>query len=159
MKPSGPRKYRKIAVDCGCRPGPHLDLDAAVHQEVPVAEHVVDGGHLEVHVAQAGPLAAEHRELVVHRVDPDQAGGIADPVGHPGVEPGAPEPVGLVHVRRVQAQVAELGDPGRPGERDRPGDRLLLAHQLQPVAERVVEADELADPAGPGLAGPSRGAP
>ncbi len=80
-----------------------------------------------------------------------QAGRVADPVRHPGVEPGAPEPVGLVHVRRVQAQVTELGDPGRPAERDRPGDRLLLADQLQPVAERVVEGDELPDPAGPGL--------
>jgi hypothetical protein len=41
-------------------PGPHLDLDAMLDQEVPVPEHIVDGGHLEVHVAQPGPFAAEH---------------------------------------------------------------------------------------------------
>ena len=90
--------------------GPHLDLDAVLDQEVPVAEDVVDGGDLEVHVAQARLVALEHRELVVHRVDPQQAGAVADPVRHPGVEAGAPEPVGLVHVRGVQAQVTELGD-------------------------------------------------
>ena len=129
-------------------PRAHLDLDAAGDQEVPVPEHVVEGGHLEVHVAQPGPLAAEHGQLVVHRVDPDQAGGVAQPVRDPRVEPGTPEPVGLVHVRRVQAQVAELGDPGRQAERDRPGHRLLLADEFQPVAERIVERDELPDPPG-----------
>ena len=60
-----------------------------------------------------------------------------------------------MHVWRVQAEVAELGDPGRPGERDRPGDGLLLARQFQPITEWVVEGDELADPAGPRLAGPA----
>ena len=52
MNPSGPRKYRKIAPDCGCRRA-HLDLDVALDQEVPVPEHVVDGLHLEVHMAEA----------------------------------------------------------------------------------------------------------
>ena len=130
---------------------PHLDLDAVLHQEVPVAEHVVDGVDLEVHVAQPGAVGPEHGELVVHRVDPQQAGRVADPVRDARVEAGAPEPVGLVHVRGVQAQMAELGDPRRPGERDRAGDRLLLADQLEPVAERVVEADELPHPPRPRL--------
>ena len=35
-------------------PRAHLDLDVVLDQEVPVPEHVVDGLHLEVHVAQAG---------------------------------------------------------------------------------------------------------
>jgi hypothetical protein len=138
-------------VDWGMAAGAHLDLDAVLDQEVPVPEHVVDGGDLEVHVAQPGPVATEHGQLVVHGVDPEQAGGLAAPVRDPRVESHAPEPVGLVHVRRVQAQVTELGDPGRPGERDRPGDRLLLADQFQAVAERVVERDELPDPPGPGF--------
>jgi hypothetical protein len=49
-------------------------------QVVPVPEHVVDGLHLEVHVAQARLVAAEDGELVVHRIDPHQAGGVAEPV-------------------------------------------------------------------------------
>jgi hypothetical protein len=102
-------------------------------------------------VAQAGFVAAEDGELVVHGIDAHEAGGVADPVRHPGVETRAPEPVGLVHVGRVQAQVAELGDPGGAAERHRAGHGLLLADQLDPVAERVVEGDELADAPRPGL--------
>src|SRR3984893_16003778 len=132
----------------GMPAGPHLDLDAVLDQEVPVAEHVVDGGDLEVHVAQPGPLALEHGQLVVDRIDPQQAGRIPDPVRHPRVEAGAPEPVRLMHVGRVQAQVTELGDAGRPGERDRPGDGLLLAHQFQAITERIVKGDVLPYPAG-----------
>ena len=100
-----------------------------------------------------GVVALEHGELVVHRVDPHQAGGVAEPVRDAGVEPRAPEPVGLVHVGRVQAQVAELGDPGAAAEGHRPGHRLLLVDQLNPITERVIEPDELTDPTGPGLVG------
>jgi len=131
----------------------HLDLDVVGDQEVPVPEDVVDGLDLEVHVAQARLVAAEDSELVVHRVDAHQAGGIPQPVRHTGVEARTPEPVGLVHVRRVQAQVTELGDPGAAAEVHRPPDGLLLVHQLQPVADRVVEGDELTHPAGPGFGG------
>src|SRR6266508_1860268 len=137
----------------GCRlrvaAWPHLDLDAVVDEEVPVPEDVVDRGDLEVHVAQPRLVALEDGELVVDGVDPHEACGIADPVGHPRVEGAGPEPVGLVDVRRVEAQVTELGDPRRTPEGDRPGEELLLCHQLEPVAEGVVERDAGADPARP----------
>ena len=112
---------------------------------MPVPEHVVDGLHLEVHVAQTWLVAAEDGKLVVHGINAHQAGRVTEPVRHPGVEARAPEPVGLVHVGCVQAEVTELGDPGAPAEGHRPGHRLLLVNQLQAVAERVVEGDELAD--------------
>ena len=80
MNPSGPRKYTKTEVDWGCRPGPISIWTLVIDQEMPVAEHVVDGCHLEVHVAKSRPLTAEHGELVMDRVDPHQAGGVADPV-------------------------------------------------------------------------------
>jgi hypothetical protein len=128
---------------------PHLDLDAVVDQEVPVPEDVVDRGDLEVHVAQPGPVALEDGQLVVHGVDPHEARRIADPVGHLRVEGAGPEPVGLVDVRRVEAQVTEAGDPRRTPEGDRPGEGLLLRHQFEPVAERVVERDAGTDPARP----------
>src|SRR5258708_18297371 len=123
----------------------HLDLDAVVNQEVPVTEDIVDRFDLEVHVTQAGPVGAEHRELVVHWVNPDQAGRVLDPVRDSGIEVRTPEPVRLVYIWCIQAQMAELGDPSRPGERDRPHDRLLVADELEPVAKRVVEADQGAD--------------
>jgi hypothetical protein len=44
---------------------------------------------------------------VVDRIGSQQAGRITDPVRHPHVEQGAPEPVGLADVWRVQAQVTE----------------------------------------------------
>jgi hypothetical protein len=45
--------------------------------------------------------------------------------------------------------VTELGDPGGRGRTfDRAGDGLLLVDQFQPVAERVVEGDEVAARAG-----------
>jgi len=44
-----------------------------------------------------------------------------------------------VDVRRVEAQVTELRDPRRTPEGDRPGEALLLRHELEPVAEWVVE--------------------
>jgi len=104
----------------------HLDLDPLVLQEVPVPEEIVDGGDLEVQVAQARPVTLEDGELVVHRVDAQQAGPVANPVRDPGVEASAPVPVGVVDVGSVQAQVPELGNPGGPAERDRPGDLHLV---------------------------------
>ena len=61
MMPSGPLKYRKIAVDWGAA-RPHLDLEAVVLQEVPAAHDVVDRGDLEVDVREPGVLV-EHGEL------------------------------------------------------------------------------------------------
>ena len=153
MNPSGPRKYRKIAPDCGCRPGPiSISTSCSTRKcQFLNTSSMVSTWKFMWH--RPGLVAAEDGELVVHRVDPHQAGRVAEPVRDPGVEARAPEPVGLVHVRRVQAEVAELGDPGGAAEGHRPGHRLLLVHQLEPVAERVVEGDELAHPPGPGFGG------
>jgi hypothetical protein len=58
-EPLGAEEIQEDRTRLRVPPRAHLDLNLVLDQEMPVPEHVVDGLHLEVHVAKARLVAAE----------------------------------------------------------------------------------------------------
>src|SRR5262249_967475 len=96
-----------------------------------------------IDVLDAGAVGREQRDRVVHFVDPQQRR-FTDAVAHARVADLGPERLVARRVRRAQADMTKVGDAGVA--------RAMVAHaavggpphQLDPVAARVVEGDELA---------------
>jgi len=123
--------------------GAEHDPDLPLAQETIRAHHVVGALHLMVDVLDAGAIGREQRNRVMHFVDAQQRR-IADAVAHARVADPRPERLVAGGIRRAQADVAKAGDAGVA--------RAVVAHhavrgapyQLDAVAARVVEGDELA---------------
>ncbi len=119
-------------------------------KEIERAHHVVAGGDLMVDVLDTRPVRRKQRDRVMDLVDTQQRR-ISDPVADPRVAHLGPEGLVTHCVGGAQPDVAETGDPGVALAVIAPAAGGWPPYQLDLVACRVVEGDELAHPTQFGL--------
>ncbi|WP_346731309.1 hypothetical protein [Bradyrhizobium sp. 1] len=108
-------------------------------QMIAGTKHIVVTLDLMVDVANAAAWRQGHG--VVNRIEPHQ-GDVADPIANAGIADLGPKQLVPDGIRREEADVAEAGDSGITGGKVALSEPLGAHHKLDPVADRIIEADE-----------------
>ncbi|MNV64489.1 hypothetical protein D3C71_1571340 [compost metagenome] len=124
-------------------PGAEADRHVPFAQLIPGAHDVVDALDLMVDVLHARIRGREQRDLVMDLVDAQQRR-LADAVADPGRQQARPEGLVAARIQRTQADMRKPGHAGIAAGKIAPAAVLRRVHQLDAVAGRVREAQEVA---------------